>query len=244
MSNTALNWAWLIEKLTPIQKLILIALADYADKEGYCWPAIKSLSERCNVVVRTIQRNLKVLEDNDLIMIESRERKDGSSTSNGYLLAMPIKEKLSPLHAKPIIPSMSVETCCSVPDDTPRSITEPPINPHTSGLDLKKLSLDNIPPKVIKSFKEGVSSGKIKNKPAYLNKLLSNYISDEVVDNLLEDKLETVEIYNVDGKEIELRRGIKHFENLLESAKDNTKEGLEIIIKELKIELHELMKLG
>ena len=38
MSTRASNWVWELEDLGPSETLVLLALADQADDEGYCCP--------------------------------------------------------------------------------------------------------------------------------------------------------------------------------------------------------------
>ena len=41
--------------LTPTERLVLVALADYADQEGKCWPSVVALSEATSLSVRAVQ---------------------------------------------------------------------------------------------------------------------------------------------------------------------------------------------
>lgn len=56
-----MNWAWK-QKLGPTIKLVLMALADYADEHGECFPSVETLAEKCSVNKRTVQRVLRDLE--------------------------------------------------------------------------------------------------------------------------------------------------------------------------------------
>lgn len=44
-------------------KLLLLALADWASDEGLAWPSIATLSRKCGCDERTVQRNLRKLEE-------------------------------------------------------------------------------------------------------------------------------------------------------------------------------------
>ena len=90
-----MNWAWR-QALTPTLKLILMALADAADDHGGCWPSVSTLAKKCTVSTRTVQRSLRVLIHSGLLIAETRQRRDGSSTSNRYRLLIAGGDNLSP----------------------------------------------------------------------------------------------------------------------------------------------------
>ena len=90
-----MNWAWR-QALTPTLKLILMALADAADDQGVCWPSVSTLAKKCTVSTRTVQRSLRVLIHSGLLIAETRQRRDGSSTSNRYRLLIVGGDNLSP----------------------------------------------------------------------------------------------------------------------------------------------------
>lgn len=86
MSAEALTWAWKI-KLSSSQKIIVLALANYADQEASCYPGHERLSEMTGMSVRSIGRNLRELEDLGVFTKERRARKNGSGrTSDRYYL--------------------------------------------------------------------------------------------------------------------------------------------------------------
>ena len=69
----------------PHAKLVLLALARHADKQGRCYPSAKRLAELTGITDRTIYKKLNVLEG--LGLIERKRRvKDGKKTSNTYNL--------------------------------------------------------------------------------------------------------------------------------------------------------------
>lgn len=87
MSIAAMNWAWQLRLKSAI-KFVLMALADAADDEGYCWPSISTIAKKTCMDERSVQRILRTLEEQELLVIEARFRNDGSSKSNGYKLAI------------------------------------------------------------------------------------------------------------------------------------------------------------
>ena len=116
-----MNWAWR-QVLTPTLKLVLMALADAADDQGVCWPSVSTLAKKCTVSKRTVQRSLRVLIDDGLLIAEARRRHDGSSTSNRYRLLIAGGDNLSPLH----------ETADSRPSQGCRGAHHMPVTPGTT----------------------------------------------------------------------------------------------------------------
>lgn len=90
-----MNWAWR-QALKPVPKLVLMALADIADDKGICWPSMSTVATKCNVSTRTIRRCIQDLVTRDLLQVEQRYRRDGSSSSNRYRLQLRGGDKLSP----------------------------------------------------------------------------------------------------------------------------------------------------
>jgi hypothetical protein len=66
--------------------LVLIALADNASDEGYCWPSWGTIMKKTKVSRGTLSTVLKSLESKNLIRRESRKRENGSDSSNGYFV--------------------------------------------------------------------------------------------------------------------------------------------------------------
>ena len=83
-----MNAAWQIEELKPAYKFVLMALADAAGDDGYCWPSIPTLARKTGMSERSVQRILRILEKSGLLKVEARFRGDGSATSNGYYLTL------------------------------------------------------------------------------------------------------------------------------------------------------------
>ena len=95
VSIAAMNWAW-HQKLKPVPKLVLMALADAADDIGVCWPRVSTVAAKCNVSTRTVRRVMQTLAAQGLLVSEQRYRKDGSCSSNRYRLLLAGGDNLSP----------------------------------------------------------------------------------------------------------------------------------------------------
>ena len=133
MSWKALNWA--SEQITgsASNQLILIALANFADDDGLCFPKISTLSKISELSERQIIRCLKDLKYNGLLNVMRQYREDRTRTANVYQLNYKNKQSnMTPRHAD----SKSNMTQChmgntafvTLQHDT-MSQQEPPIEP-------------------------------------------------------------------------------------------------------------------
>lgn len=128
MSGAALGWAKSVRAPNAMAKAVLVSLADYADQSGIAWPAIPRLAQEVQASDRTVQRALRSLEEVGLIFTEKRDRQDGGQTSNGYRLAMPPGDNLTPA---PV-------TSCHPPGDTHVTPPVTPVSPpYEPPLELK-----------------------------------------------------------------------------------------------------------
>ncbi len=87
MSVEAMAWAFQVP-LKPCPKSVLVALANRADEDGYCWPGIGDLQLRTGWGVRSIQTALHELEGAGLLRISPRFLATGTQTSNLYQLVL------------------------------------------------------------------------------------------------------------------------------------------------------------
>lgn len=70
--------------LTAQDKLIVTMLATYADENGYCWPAIKTLAVDAGVSESTVKRALVHLEEVGVVEREPRFTDNGDRDTNAY----------------------------------------------------------------------------------------------------------------------------------------------------------------
>ena len=59
-------------------------LCDRSNKDGKCWPGIKTIARELNLSRSTVKRALDDLYQAELITKETRRRENGSLTSNLY----------------------------------------------------------------------------------------------------------------------------------------------------------------
>ena len=65
---------------------VYMYLKDRTNKEGICWPAIRTMAKDLHLSRSTVQRALRELDSTGWIAKELRFRENGSSTSNCYRL--------------------------------------------------------------------------------------------------------------------------------------------------------------
>jgi DNA-binding MarR family transcriptional regulator len=91
MSFEAAAWAWKQwdqEDITSPQKILLMALANYADENGNCFPKQESLAKKTSLGRQSVNKNLKVLEEKGLVKIISQQHEDGRKRNNLYILPL------------------------------------------------------------------------------------------------------------------------------------------------------------
>lgn len=71
-------------QIAPTPKAVLISLADQANDQGGCWPALQTICDRTCLGERAVRNALRWLEQAGLLTCETRRRKSGEMTSNFY----------------------------------------------------------------------------------------------------------------------------------------------------------------
>lgn len=82
VSLKATSWAWEIptKEIGMTNKFVLLALADYADKDGVCYPSQATLGDKVDLSERSIRTALEALEGLGLITREARSSTFGRRT--------------------------------------------------------------------------------------------------------------------------------------------------------------------
>ncbi|PKY66264.1 hypothetical protein CYJ25_04610, partial [Schaalia turicensis] len=74
MSIQAMTWAWGLEALDTSQVMVLLALADAANDDGFaCWPSQETLARKSRMSVRSVKRHIATLRDAGLIDVRVSE---------------------------------------------------------------------------------------------------------------------------------------------------------------------------
>lgn len=88
MSVKAISWAF-DQPLDPSRKIVLLALADFADDGGRCWPSLDRIAVKCTMSRSTVQRAIADLERFKLLSHEqARDTSSNHQRPNRYTLAL------------------------------------------------------------------------------------------------------------------------------------------------------------
>jgi hypothetical protein len=83
MSVHAYAWAWQQPTATTTQKFVLLAMCEFADSTGLCWPSMQTLARMTGVHRATVARCIDELVTSGLLM-----RATGRGKSNTYRLQL------------------------------------------------------------------------------------------------------------------------------------------------------------
>jgi Helix-turn-helix domain len=85
MSTKITEPVWKYCHYTGTKKLVLLALADRADKAGICWPSTRDVAERVNTTERRVQQIMRELIAEGAVVIV--EPPDGRRRTPTYRVA-------------------------------------------------------------------------------------------------------------------------------------------------------------
>ena len=159
MSIRIMSHVWNMEIDDSTAKLTLMALADFSDDEGYCYPSYEVLAKKISKSKRTAIRAVEKLTELGFLQKEKRELKDGTSSANLYKI-LSEKDRVTQAHPR-VTNEKERVTSVTLPsdiDDTPRvtSVTPcsdkgvTPINITTNrtvSRTIKEPSINPLPPK-------------------------------------------------------------------------------------------------
>src|SRR5690625_4814957 len=95
-----MSWAFK-QELESGPKFVLVAIANFADGSGLCFPGQERLARMTGFSVRSIRNHVLALEEAGLIQRSGRRRDDGMKTSDEYQLLMSPAESAAKSPAKP-----------------------------------------------------------------------------------------------------------------------------------------------
>ncbi len=87
MSIRLMTSVWERSDINATQKLVLLALADWANDEGLCWPSIAKLAVKSSLTARCVQKAIRSLEELGFI-----KRDEVIGKGNRYWIAIPLNE--------------------------------------------------------------------------------------------------------------------------------------------------------
>ncbi len=135
MSFEAMAMVVTVENISPINKLILILLSNYADENNKCFPSYEKISKLANCSRRTAVRSINKLEEIGLVSIQKRRLSNNDNQSNIYTINRPSVTMSPPSDKDSINPSDYI---------TPPSDTMSP-NTITLNNQLVNTSIDRFP---------------------------------------------------------------------------------------------------
>ena len=121
MSVRVLSWAWSLEEVMGSEALVLLALADQANDEGFCWPSQEKLAPKARQSVSTLRRSLRSLEKMGLLTTITRSSTRGRR-SNLYLLHIGAKPDLSMKSAKAVTLSEETVQACEMLEEASSAV--------------------------------------------------------------------------------------------------------------------------
>ena len=86
MSVQCIAQAFAYDAPSPTTKLVLLALANYADENAQCFPPVKRIVAETGLSERAVRNAIKALIDAGAVVKEQRRRKDGTQTSDLFTL--------------------------------------------------------------------------------------------------------------------------------------------------------------
>jgi hypothetical protein len=121
MSFEAMAMVVTVEDISPVDKLILLLLSNYADENFKCFPSYDKISKLANCSRRTAVRSINRLEETGHICIQKRRLSNNDNQSNIYTINRP-SVRMSPASDKD---STTPSDTVTPPSDTmsPNTIT-------------------------------------------------------------------------------------------------------------------------
>ena len=95
MSLKAVTWAF-EQEIPPNEKIVLLALADYADEQGSSYPSMLTICRKASMSESTVRRMLTKLEERGLLVREERRTTGGAQQSNIYRIVRNPPVNLTP----------------------------------------------------------------------------------------------------------------------------------------------------
>jgi len=168
MSIKIMSMVWEIKEITPMQKLILLKLADNADDGGVCWPSLETVAGACGCSSRTVMRAIDHFKEMKILSSTRRYNK-----SNKYYFN---SDTMSQLKSNSDTMSRLEVTQCHIPPDTVSpleslKVTQCHVNGDTGvHLTIKNHQEENQEPEKSEALESNTTQGKpeVETKPSWL----------------------------------------------------------------------------
>ena len=82
MAIGVMSYVWKNSKAKSTKLLLMLALADHADDDGYCWPRIETLAHKIRMSSRSVRRFVQELEQQGELLVIRDHR------NNRYIVTM------------------------------------------------------------------------------------------------------------------------------------------------------------
>lgn len=97
---------WVLDELKDLPAgptLVMVALADYADEDGTCWPSQEKIASRARASERSVRRHLTWLQEQGLVSVEHRwaQRGVGRSSRVSSVYRLPVGKPWAPVQEEP-----------------------------------------------------------------------------------------------------------------------------------------------
>jgi hypothetical protein len=94
MSIHVMNAAWKSDLEGTCHRFVLLALADRADDDGYCWPGISNIMDKTDLSRTAVKRSIRHLETLNLLERAARFTSCGDRDSNMYRINVELLRKM------------------------------------------------------------------------------------------------------------------------------------------------------
>lgn len=119
MSILQMARVWSLDNLEPLEKLVMLAVADFSDDDGKAWPSIRTIARKSSLSEDSVRRKLRNLKKAGLVSITARKDHTGRDRSNLFRLFPNPSLKLSDLSESgsrlPSPPATQEGSCQSPP---------------------------------------------------------------------------------------------------------------------------------
>lgn len=86
MSIKIMDMVFKDENLDSNKKLVMLALGDNANDEGFCYPSLNTIVKKTSLSKPTVIKHIKELEDKNLLLSKKRSKKSGGRYTSIYII--------------------------------------------------------------------------------------------------------------------------------------------------------------
>lgn len=131
MSVRLMSRVWEYSRNSGNDLLMLLAIADFADDDGWAYPSISTLAEKCRMTSRNVNLILAQLRKSGELQVRQNEGKKGpKGTTNLYVICLPTMKDSSPLKDSSLLKDSSRTPEGFFPKPLKVSSDEPSVNHH------------------------------------------------------------------------------------------------------------------